>query len=215
MAVIPTTFLVPPEPAIANFSFIEFASGKGVVEFFAGDTVDQQILSTATFYSEDSATATNQTNDANTVEFTTKFERTVQIEGTAIVNIPTRLSNNDADASIITCVYTIKLIKRTGLGDTELLSEEQTDVTPSITASNQDEYETLSVSADITRITLNQGDELVLQVLGTLSHTNGGNVPDGDVFWSIHHDPKDRNVDTAGGQDTTQTTIKVPFRIIS
>ncbi len=199
--------------SIPNFSSTEFATGRGLLIFQAGDTVDENILSENVFYSKDLSSTTSQTDDANTVEFKTKFERTVQIEGKAIINIPTRLLNQDPDASVVTCVYTIKLIKRTGLGDTDLLSEDQTVVTPSITSSNSDEYLTLSVSGDITGTTLIKGEELILSVLGTLSHTNEGNVGNSSIVWQMFHDPKDRSVDTAGGQDTIQTTAQVPFKI--
>ena len=198
-------------PIVPNFSFTEFTTGKGVVLFYAGDTVDEQLLTTTTFFSAVGSTNTTQTNDANTVEFVAKFERTVQIEGTAIVNVPTRLTNGDPDSSDITCVYTIKIIKRTGAGDTDLFDEDQTVLETGVTSAVINRYKTLAVSGSISRVTLKKGDSLVLQVLGTLSHTNGGNVPDGQIRWVMHHDPKDRDVNADA--DTNQTTVQVPFRI--
>ena len=63
-----------------------------------------------------------------------QFERTVIIVGTAIINVPSRLLNSDPDSSDITCIYLMRILKRTAAGDTELLSESQTVVETSVTS---------------------------------------------------------------------------------
>tara|TARA_Y100000310_G_scaffold276354_1_gene293428 strand:+ start:316 stop:1035 length:720 start_codon:yes stop_codon:yes gene_type:complete len=92
MAGVPVTFRDQRERQLINFDFIDFASGRGIVEFFLGQVAGSNILSQKAFYSNKInfvGTATSGTTDTKSVDkdFDAKFEKPVTVEGDALFNI--------------------------------------------------------------------------------------------------------------------------------
>jgi len=92
MAGVPVTFRDQRERQLVNYDYTDFASGRGIVEFFLGQVAGSNILSQKAFYADKInfvGTATSGTTDTKSVDedFDAKFEKPVTVEGDALFNI--------------------------------------------------------------------------------------------------------------------------------
>jgi hypothetical protein len=203
MAGIPQNFQ-SISPVIANYDFVDIASGTGYINFYAGKTVDLNLLSNFTYYSDNNkiATAGTEVFEINVytlsldVDFDTVLNRPLDIRGKGILSLPIRLS---AYGSVGTTQYTyatVKLRKWDGVTETEICENDSSVLSAAGTGSITTNYAMLSIDLNVPITHFKQGENLRLTILlyaKTSDVTVSGSTP------SIGHDPMNRTT----GWDTT------------
>lgn len=96
MAGIPKNFDVVSN-VLANYNFVDIASGTGYINFYAGNTINKDVLSNFTYYSDKISYNVSANTGGNSVlvldkDFDTLLNRPLDISGLGIVNIPVALS---------------------------------------------------------------------------------------------------------------------------
>ncbi len=192
-------------PSIKSFDFRDIASGTGIIEFFAGNTVDKNILSDNSFYSKDifqssGNMAVSSDQIRLDIDFDVLMNATTTIEGTIVVNVPIAARRSGATT---TAHVVIKLRKWDGTTETEIASN-----TSSVLSNNSAGVKYLMTATDLTipRTTINVGETLRL----TIELWGSGEATPSSVEFA--HDPKNRTT----GWDTTVPsilTLQLPVRI--
>lgn len=97
MAGLPTNFQAISS-VLANYNFVDIASGTGYINFYAGKTVDLKILSNNTYYSDDvySENSTNSGTFSAIIDndFDVLLNRPLDIKGVGIVNVPALITTS-------------------------------------------------------------------------------------------------------------------------
>ena len=81
------------EAAIASYDIADIAAGTGIINFYAGNTVDLKLLSNVRYYSDD-VYLYNTFNDSSKyvlyldIDFDVTINKPIQIGGLCVVNIP-------------------------------------------------------------------------------------------------------------------------------
>jgi hypothetical protein len=104
MAGIPTNFSAFSN-VLANYNFVDIASGTGYIQLYAGKTVDLHLLSDFTYYSD----SVSETVGANAgvftkvldIDFDTLVNRPMDLQGTGIVNVGVTGDSNQLQMYVI------------------------------------------------------------------------------------------------------------------
>ena len=205
--VIPNTFGIRGEKVIASYNFIEFASGTGVINMYAGNTVDKKLLSNVIYSSDVVSTGSGHTTSVSYVkmldiDFDVLINKPLIIEGTTAVNVPIGLKQigNTAGAG----GYVIARLKKE---DVTIVTNQSRVVSNPTTAQK---YDMLGIDLVIPKTHYKIGDILRLTVEGWCKSGNGTN-------WNsvqIGNDPMNRTTgwDTTGAV-SSKLTFQMPVRI--
>ena len=204
MAGIPQNFQ-SISPVIANYDFVDIASGTGYVNFYAGNTVDKYLISNNTFYS-DVIFVNGNTNDLNyhlvsDLDFDVTLNRPLDLNGLGIVNVPIGLSSLSAQRQVYAYVV-VYVRKYDGSTETDIVSNTSREfTTTSAVGTTAYSMLTLDVACPITHF--KKGETLRLTVASYAKTTNASQA----ASVSIGNDPKSRST-------TWDSTGAVPSQLI-
>lgn len=209
--------------ALTNFTFIEFASGTGVVEFFGSNTEDDAVktytLSEKALYSSDVVTFGSGTGSGTEqvldLDFDLVLNNAITVKG-LVKGSFALITGDEADANKGTLAFVKLLVRKvTGGVESELASNTKSKVTSTV-ASLDSLQSVVNAEVDTPLTHFAAGDtlRLTVQVSAQSQGASGGQV-------GLMHDPKDRTPtsdDYDGGIDTGEfiTSIlkfQVPFLI--
>lgn len=198
MAAIRQDFTTAP-PIVPNFDAVEFTTGKGLVEFVLGKTVDKNILSSKTFYADPiftlgTATVNNGPLQVLDVDFDVRFLRTAIIDGEATVNVPLIFSVANADTFSFFTTITIRTWD--GSTETDLVSNVSTTF-PLVTGAGVSRHIAMAtVDLTIPKTIINLGTNLRITI--AVSGSGGG------VQWEAGFaaDPKGRTINTLANYES-------------
>ena len=218
---IPPIYRNDRERAIASFSFIEFASGTGVIRFQGFNTIDDTTtsfrLSENSVRSHTAETSIGQGAISDTsftmrgdVDFDlTTFKKSQKVSGTANLSVSFGLrditpNTPDADMYIIA-----KVRKFDGSSETDLGSAQSQTINESSGEAQKTGRASLSIALTDTNFAI--GDILRLTIEGWHKHNSGAN----SVNLFLAHSPNnlDGTVITVADVDTTQLYVDIPFKI--
>lgn len=203
---VPTNFQAISN-VLANYNFVDIASGTGFINFYAGTTVDLKLLSNFTYYSDVIAepVANAPQHDAYATllfdhDFDVLLNRPLDVAGLTVVNVPI-MCRNTANGAQGRAYATVKLRKWDGTTETEIATNDSRIV---INTSNPNlpAYYMLAIDLNVPITHFKKGEYLRLTI-----QLRGGGESAGGTNVSYAHDPKNRTT----GWDTTGA---VPSQLI-
>lgn len=196
MAGIPQNFQAISN-VLANYDFVDIASGTGYITFYVGRTTDLYLLSNITYYSN-SMTESGSTSSGTYVllfdhDYDVVLNRPLDIKGKGIINLPMLFTSG----ANFTSYFTLKLRKWDGVTETDICSNDSDTWTGIIT------YVMGCIDLDIPLTHFKIGETLRLTVEGYGKSTAGTNT------LKYAHDPMAR---TAGWDGTGTVSSKFTFQ---
>jgi len=190
-------------PVIASYDFIDIASGTGYINMYAGRTIDLEMLSNFTYYSDPimEESATEMGTSGNHLWLERNFDFTVNkstvYEGTGIVNVPVGIRCVSGGPNL----YAIaKIIKYAG---SESVIAQNTSRVFSNTSGTK--YSMLGIDIAIPKTLFQKGEvfRLSIEIWGQ-----------GHGYAQLAYDPKNRTTgwDTTGAVPST-LTAQIPVRV--
>ena len=213
MAGIPESFKALSN-VLPTYNYVDIASGTGYITFYLGKTVDLNLISNSTFYSDTISTpelevAANIPNGSTNavildVDFDTLLNRPLLLAGLGIVNVPFYITSGNAGQSI-TGIIRAKLRKWDGVTETEIVSNDSTVLTCTGVVTK---YLMTATDLNIPITMIKKGEYLRLTIQAIC--TSAGVASNDTVRFA--HDPKNR---TTGGDATKEwdTTGAVPSQL--
>lgn len=206
MAGIPQNFQ-SISPVIANYDFVDIASGTGYINFYAGNTVDLKLLSNFQYYS-DSLYLTNNVESityvlVHDIDFDTVLNRPLDVRGIGIVNIPFGSTNTEVD---VYCEVYVR--KWDGATETEIASNTSSTFDNTIQLYNMF---AVDVNIPLTHFKIGETLRLTIKVYAKGQNTAAKSI-------QIGCDPKSRTsaglLDwDASGEVPSQLTFLCPVRL--
>lgn len=186
---------------LANYDFVDIVSGTGIINLYAGKTVDVKLLSNYTFYSEPFVTRSAGNATAAYVknideDFDVVVNRTLVLKGKIVVNVPMAI-----DSSVNHYGY-VKVILRkySGGSETDIVSNDSS----ATAATGVEVYVMKAIDLDIPLTVFKIGDILRITVEGYDKSTGAGTA-----YISIAYDPMNR---TTGWDSTAAVPSKLIFQ---
>ena len=209
-------------PVIATFDSIDLADGTGVVRFKGftdiNDTAVGFNLSRSDFYSYVTQTNVTLADDNNfTKQLDLDFDLSTlniakTINGKVVVNLSFGVKAGGGGSPDTVLGYVIaKLRHWDGTTETELGSSQTQTLTG--TAFNTHVAKTTLVKFDVSSTHFAAGDTIRLTLEGWGKVAVGTRPSGTHSTMTIHHDPKDRNIETSGSvdADSSKLDIDIPF----
>lgn len=212
MAGVPTNFQAISN-VLANYNFVDIASGTGYVLFYAGSTVDKKLLSNFTYYSDGMTIYGTTTNVAYTLVSDTDYDvllnRPLDLKGIGIVNVPLGLMGSGSAAKTYYSYVTITLRKYNG-AESDIIANDSRAFSVVGNGGSAYAFSTLSVDLDIPLTHFKIGETLRL----TIQCYARNNDASTDAFAIVGQDPKNR---TSGWDSTgavpSQLIFQCPVRL--
>ena len=205
---VPQTFPIPTETAIASYSYTDIADGTGIVEFYptesstATSTFVQRMVTSASHYSENNGTTT-ATGSLN-LDFDVTFNKSQTIGGKMYAQIPLSLK---ASSGTVTISVSLTIIHYDGSTETTI-GTAQTSRVLSTTTTSEFVNTMVNLTWNITDKIFKKGDTLRVTLTDTVS---------GNGTKTIGHSPIGTQRTTAGtefeGQVNSRATLFVPFKL--
>ena len=138
MAGIPQNF-----QAISNvlptYDFVDIVAGTGIIEFYAGNTVDLNLLSNRAFYSDNIYTSSAGFSDVAAtkrldIDFDVLLNRPLVLKGKTVVNVPLAITQDSGTGDVCTVYCIVKVRKWTGSVETDLATNQSSSNTATATA---------------------------------------------------------------------------------
>jgi len=198
---IPKYFRNIGEKNIVSYDYYDIGEGTGIKSFYAGDVLDDYILSSQVFYGDVGRTIITSGNVDIDFDLTA-FNTPKTIKGTVLINFGmSRERDGTAGSSLMAYTATIYIRHVRGATETELGNE-------AVTVSGQMGASAHSVKLHAFQIAIPQthfkkGD--ILRVSAIISTTSEF----GQVIFA--HDPKSRTFTDFA--DSSQFKIDVPFKL--
>lgn len=209
MAGIPQNFSAVSN-VLANYDFVDIASGTGYINFYAGTTVDLKLLSNFTFYSDTIVeTAATGSEIVYTLRYDHDFDvllnRPIDLAGLGIVNIPVFTQN--PNGAIYSDLYaTVILRKWTGAVETDIISNDSS--VQSIV--NTSQYKMLAVDLNVPITHFKKGEYIRLSIMIYSRIRSAGSV----TTYQYAHDPLNRVTGwDATGAVPSKLTFQCPVRL--
>ena len=189
--------------ASLNYSFLDIATGKGILVLYGGDIsiagTKTYVLTPNQFYSQDGFTSIAA--NAGTLDFSFDMElgKPITIDGDAIINAPFRVQNSAGET--VTATFLIKKVDAAS-AVTVLISGACSQV---VNTAAGGQVNQLVTRLAIPRTTIKGGETLRVQISGA------GALVAKTTDWA--HDPKNRstiNTD-AIAYETSQFVIQLPI----
>lgn len=198
---------------LANYNFVDIASGTGYINFYSGKTVDLNLLSNYSYYSDTVKTTVTFAAGVHTDtlridnDFDVLINRPLDIKGIGIVNIP--ISPSTAGSNTVGAYAIATLRKWNGVTETDIVTN--TSITISAHAGGATTaYGMLAVDLNIPLTHFKIGEYLRLTI-AIYSNNDSGAVGGGVAF---AHDPKSRTVDwDTTGAVPSQLIFQCPVRL--
>jgi len=203
---LPINIPITSECAVASYNFVDITSGSGYIDFYAGKTVDKNLLSNFTFYGDTIYTeVTGSGALTGGYDFDILINRPMTIQGTGIVNHSFCLK---AGTSGCSAYATITLRKWDGATETDIATNVSSTSSTASTSGLFTYYDTRATDLTIPTTTLKAGEYLRLTIDVTCA--TGAN-PGG---FQLAHDPIGRSATwDASGASPSTLTLQLPVRI--
>lgn len=211
MAGIPTNFQAISN-VLANYDFVDIVAGTGFINFYAGRTVDLNLLSNFQFYCDTIFTKSAALSKVDTkmldIDFDVLLNRPLDVKGIGILNVPLRLEKDLTPATVSAYVIA-KLRKWDGVTETDIVTNTSRTATYDGSLS---EFSMLAIDLNtpLTHFKIGEYIRLTLEIYGSYSSagTSSGQ------FVSVGHDPKGRTAefDTTGAVSSS-TILQCPVRL--
>ena len=205
MAEFPKPFPTPSEFSL-NVDFQDVATGRGYIEFFAGELDTGKVLSTINFYATFTKLKTILTNVAADEDFDVVIQQPISFQGDVIVTLPAYFQNKNVGNETPSSTVTVKLRKWDGTTETDLATDAVT-VADTLTP-GEIRGQIFTTKLTMPRTHFAKGETLRLTIAGTATGSAG------EVLW-IYRDPADRSVttDAAYPLDTSKLNVQIPVVI--
>lgn len=194
---------------LANYNFVDIAAGTGFINFYAGKTVDLNLLSNFTYYSDTITSACTGATTTNYVlvldeDYDIILNRPLDIKGNGIVNIPIGGSSNSGSYLFY---VDVTLRKVTGGVESDIVVNTSRIVTNPSSAT----YTMLAVDLNVANVTHYKiGDTVRVSIQVYAKLSSGGYT----ASILVAHDPKSR---TTGWDSTgavpSQLVFQCPVRL--
>ena len=209
MAGIPQNFQAVSN-VLANYDFVDIASGTGYVNFYLGKTVNSYLLSNFSYYSHNViyTQSSNAVNGASAkildLDFDIVLNRPLDLKGQAIVNLPFYMT---ASAAVFEFTgWTARVRKWDGVTETEVASGATSNY--SIGASSTYWMTAIDITIPLTHFKKGETLRLTLEAWG---YTTGGGTTG---YVRLGHDPKSRTTTwDATGAVVSQCMFQCPVRL--
>ena len=196
---------------IPTYQFIDLAAGTGFISFYAGKTVDLNLLSNYQFYSDNITTYASIPQGSYELiidnDFDVVFNRPINISGLTILNIPIGLTGSQVNCDINSYIV-VTLKKWDGVTETTIATNQTTQVNM---ATNGSYYYMTATDLNIplTHIKIGETLRLTLECYAKYNHAVGGTQN-----FILGHDPKSRTTgwDTTGAVPS-QLVLQLPVRL--
>jgi len=203
---LPPFFRNERERVIASFDAFDIASGTGIKNFYAGDTVDTTILSDQTFYSDTIVSNTGNIGisaDAKRldIDYDVEINNPLTIVGKTVLNVPISATRTGGT----TTAHVVAVLRKESASvETDIV----TNISRVLSVSLGTGYTMLAIDLDIPQTSFKRGDILRLTVELWAS---GGASPASAAF---AHDPKGRTTgwDVSGAVPST-LIMQLPIKI--
>ena len=195
---------------LANYNFVDIASGTGYINFYAGTTVDLKLLSNNTFYSDAivSSVALGQNTGATLIidyDFDVLLNRPLDIEGLGIVNTPLGATSTTTETVAIYAI--ISFSKWDGSSESVIVSNTSSTINDGNGPTSAYGITATDLTIPLTHFKIGEYIRLTVQVYA--SHT-GTNAATG----ILGHDPKSRVTGFDGtGAVPSQLIFQCPVRL--
>lgn len=205
MAGIPQNFTAISN-VLASYDFVDISSGTGYINFYAGNTVDLELLSNFTFYSDAVSFVSAGFSGAVALQLDTDFDvvlnRPLDLSGTGIVNVPIGgFSGGGTWSSYVI----VKLRKWDGVTETEICNNQSS--TSTISGGGSTAYFMKAVDLTIPLTHFKKGETLRLTV-----ESWAGSLATGTVF--VGNDPMNRSTGwDASGVVPSKFMFQCPVRL--
>ena len=194
--------------ALANYNYVDIAAGTGIINFYIGKTVDKQVMSNFSFYSDTVSSpvyTTSVTTAAALVadlDFDVLINRPLSIEGTGIISLACKLTHGGAAGGSYQPYIIAKLRKWDGTTETEICENQGRTL---YTASNSDvgwgnglvyDISTIDLTVPLTIFAPGETIRLTIEIWGYCNVTQPGT-------FRLGWDPLNRAKSTDGTWDTS------------
>ena len=194
MGQLPPIFRTEKE-TLVNVNFTDFATGKGVVDFFMGNVTDENRMSPTAFYShkifiqgiESSGGTDTKCIDA---DFDASFLRNITIDGEALVTLPFGVTSG-ANSQVAEVYVVVYIRKWDGTTETDLVTKQGNTYPVTLGLDNNAFYVT-NLSLDIPKTTFKSGESLRVTIEIWCKKLSGS----GSIQPVLCNDPKGRLVNS-------------------
>lgn len=198
MAGIPQNFQAISN-VLANYNFVDIASGTGYINFYLGNSVDKRIVSNFTFFSE------VVSESGGDHDYDILLNRPLDLKGLGVINIPLVVYCAGYGANTIT--PTVYIRKWDGVTETEIVSNVGT--TLSVSVGGVTTYKMDCIDLDIPLTHFKIGETLRITVNCSIT----GNQAHGE-YMNYAHDPKNRSAGwDSTGAVPSQLMFQCPVRL--
>lgn len=212
MAGIPTNF-----QAISNvlptYNYIDIAAGTGIINFYAGKTVDLNLLSNSTFYSDVVLTTSTVLNAGYQkvidLDFDVLLNRPLNLAGSVVLNVPISVYTNTSPNTLSAYIIA-KVRKWDGVTETDICENQSSTFSQLNPGTSPGTFRMLAIDLTIPLTHFKIGEYLRLTIEGWAKDT----AASGNSYLNLGHDPMNRTVtwDTTGAVPS-RLTFQVPTRL--
>lgn len=203
MAGIPQNFQAISN-VLANYDFVDIVSGTGIIQLYAGNTVDTKLLSNHTFYSDvlyhEGTTTGAAAEKVLDLDFDVLLNRPLDIKGKVVVNVPIYLYC----VSGVGAYVKVRVRKWDGSTETEIYDNDSSVLT--IGGGGGTSYALKAIDLTIPLTHFKIGEYLRLTVEGWADITGANNAT-----MRIANDPMNRITD---GTLDWDSTAEIPSKLV-
>lgn len=214
MAGVPQNF-VAFSNVLANYNFVDLASGTGYINFYAGKTVDLSLLSNFTYYSDVIYTEGNNGTAAYVllmdIDFDVLLNRPLDIKGMGILNIPLEIVVDAGTGKVSSLYATAILRKWDGSTETDIVSNDSSVLNATGIAGTvvtRFAVKAVDLTAPLTHFKVGETLRVTVRLYGKTSDGTG------IMYGRLAHDPKNRSDGWDGtGAVPSQLAFQCPVRL--
>lgn len=209
MAGVPTNFSAISN-VLPNYDFVDIVAGTGIINFFAGNTVDLNLLSNKEFYSElvllssaafNSGVATKQLDK----DFDVLINRPLVLKGTTVVNVPIKVYSSQ---DTVTAYAVVRLRKWNGVAETEICDNQSTNSTAVGIGTTTYALKAVDLNIPLTVFKVGEYLRLTIELWGSVNTGAGAHIV------SVGCDPMNRTTTwDATGTVPSKLVFQCPVRL--
>ena len=194
---VPRTYRKSGERPIVTYSHTAFITRTGFVNSYPYNTEDENIMQFNVINGKD--TRLSAQSEANAIEFKLDFSSPEKLNGRCILVGASWFLNSYGSSQTCSSTAYWEIIKRTGAGDTSLMTKNKLWIDNTSVASGTLQKAVHFWSVDFDNISFNKGDQLILKHYQIISSQQGS------VDGGIQLDTEEETDD--------QTKLVLPFKI--
>lgn len=207
---VPIVYRKKGETTLANYDYVDIATGTGYIKLYAGGTYANGIsggnLSNITYYANPSVSTTNTTGGAAWAkvidrDFDTLLNKPMTFKGKAIINLTFGMSQSTSGTG--SSFIQAKFRKWNGTTETDLVTISGQAINIGATAA---ELNTFAMNMEIPQTNFKRGETLRMTIEVWSMRDSG------TTSTSVYYDPMNRDTTGTAGTPTT-LIVQMPVRI--